>query len=138
MGIGFLDGGCGNSRGWFSRMGFRVVGDFDRLISVIRRGFQRWGFQFGVQRVALDLFRIKDVCHNCQLRDFGRRSRIPPYRLQDGWSNRTRPASTLQISSPLAFRFRADREDSGIAGSTSTLSSARSPGATMRVADYAA
>ncbi len=66
---------CGYCYGGFSGVSLRVMGDFDGRIGVIRRGFQRWGFQFGVQRIALDLFRIKDVCHNCQLRDFGRRSR---------------------------------------------------------------
>ncbi len=57
--------------------GFGVGGGFSRRLGVLRRGFQRWGFQFGVQRGALGLFRIEDVCHR-QLRDCGGGSRIPP------------------------------------------------------------
>src|SRR6185437_15757043 len=49
--------------------GFRRVVVLNRRIVVIRRGFQRRSFGFGVQWSVLDLFRIQDVCHNCQLRD---------------------------------------------------------------------
>ena len=51
MGLGLGFGVVGGS-------GFRIVVGIDGRISVIRRGFQRRGFQFGVQRIVLDLFRI--------------------------------------------------------------------------------
>ena len=61
--FGGVFGGCGPS------CASGLVGGFGGRIRVLRRGIKRWGFEFGVQRIVLDLFRIQDVCHNCQLRD---------------------------------------------------------------------
>ena len=56
-----------------------VVGGFGRRLFVLRRGIKRWGFQFGVQRFALGLFRMLGVCHSNQLR-IRRRRHLPPRR----------------------------------------------------------
>ncbi len=68
------------------RRGFGVVGGFGRRCG-LRRGFKRWGFQFGVQRSALGLFRMGDVCHSRQLRDL---AAAPGFRPAAG--NQTDPA----------------------------------------------
>ena len=74
-----------------------MVVEFDRRIGVIRRSFKRWGFQFGVQRIVLDLFRIKDVCHNSQLRDIGRRSRNAALQSMGVAGQNVLPGATLQF-----------------------------------------
>ena len=70
FGLGYrLGWGIGVQRGYFDYFGGLGVGrGFVRRLLKLRRRFEGWGFQFGVQGYALG-FGIEDVCHCCELRD---------------------------------------------------------------------
>src|SRR6185503_15842615 len=101
--------------GGLGRRGFGVRGGFIGRIRVIRRGFQRWGFDIGVQWSVLDLFRIQDVCHNCQLRDSWVGGPVkPPCNVRRKATRNAAPSERLHFPRRHSLDSEPACEDSGI------------------------